>query len=321
MLELKQLVKDYGGRPALKEINFKTETGKIYGFLGPNGAGKSTLLNIISGYIAPTSGKVLIGGYHLAEEPAKAKGLIGYLPELPPLYPDLTPREYLRFVYEIKKLPKKDKEAETRKVLEASGASLVADRLIRHLSKGYRQRVGIAQALLGDPPLIILDEPTVGLDPQQLREVRNLIASLRGRHTVLLSSHLLTEISEVCDQIIILSGGRMIANDTRERIARPQGDSAGETYQIQVKGPVDQLEEPLNKLALACQGIVRELSENEGITSFIFEADCRNDPRENLFFLLSELKLPLLRLERKAFSLEEIFLSAISDDHTAEARE
>ncbi len=218
MIKVTNLTKKYGSNTAIKDLNFEIEKGKIYGFLGPNGAGKSTTMNIITGCLAPTEGTVTIDGYDVYEDPITAKKLIGYLPEMPPLYMDMTPKEYLRFVAEAKGIKSSEITVEVMRVMEKASLENVSNRLIRNLSKGYRQRVGIAMALLGDPEIIILDEPTVGLDPRQIIEIRDLIKSLGEDHTVILSSHILSEIQEVCEHAIIIARGRMVANDTIENI-------------------------------------------------------------------------------------------------------
>ncbi len=218
MIEVKNLCKSYGNDFAVRDVCFTVEKGRIYGFLGPNGAGKSTVMNIITGYISANSGEVLIAGHDILQEPQKARQLIGYLPEIPPLYPDMTVREYLSFAAEIKKVKKSDIPAEVKRCMEKTDVVPMENRLIRNLSKGYRQRVGLSQALIGDPEVVILDEPSVGLDPQQIIEMRELISGLRNDKTVILSSHILSEISAVCDMILIISNGRLIASDTPENL-------------------------------------------------------------------------------------------------------
>ena len=218
MIEVSHLTKKYGGHTAVKDLSFTMEDGKIYGFLGPNGAGKSTTMNIITGCLSATEGDISVGGYDIFEQPEEAKKLIGYLPEIPPLYSDCTPREYLRFVAEAKRIPKAEIQQNLTEVMEKTGITDVADRLCGNLSKGYKQRVGIAQALLGHPKVIILDEPTVGLDPLQIIEIRELIKSLGGEHTVVLSSHILSEVQSVCEEVVVISEGELIACDTIENL-------------------------------------------------------------------------------------------------------
>ena len=218
MIEVKHLTKRYGNHVAVNDLNFTIDKGKVYGFLGPNGAGKSTTMNIITGCLGATEGEVFIDGHSIADEPAQAKRLIGYLPEQPPVYMDMTPAEYLDFVARAKGVPAKGRATQLEAVIEKTHIQEVRNRLIRNLSKGYRQRVGIAQALLGKPEVIILDEPTVGLDPAQIIEIRELIRELGREHTLVLSSHILSEVQAVCDAIMIISKGRLVASDTPENL-------------------------------------------------------------------------------------------------------
>ena len=220
MIEVKNLVKKYGSHLAVDHLNFTVDTGQIYGFLGPNGAGKSTTMNIMTGYLGATEGEVLINGHNILEEPEAAKKCIGYLPEMPPLYTDMKVNEYLKFVAELKKIPKPERQEQIEKVMLMVKIMDVQDRLIKNLSKGYRQRVGLAQAILGYPEVIILDEPTVGLDPKQIIEIRDLIKSLKKKHTVILSSHILSEVSAVCDYVLIISHGKLVASDTPENLGK-----------------------------------------------------------------------------------------------------
>ena len=222
MIKVSGLTKIYGDHIAVDDISFEVKEGHIYGFLGPNGAGKSTTMNIMTGYLSATVGTVEVNGYLMGKDTLKAKKSIGYLPEIPPLYPDMTVREYLAFVADIKSVPKAEKKAEVERVMQATDITSMQKRLIKHLSKGYKQRVGIAQAILGNPKIIILDEPTVGLDPEQIIEVRNLIKSLKGDHTVILSSHILSEISATCDEVLVIANGRMVACDTTENLLKNQ---------------------------------------------------------------------------------------------------
>ena len=220
MIQVNHLVKNYGSHPALKDISMHVKQGQIVGLLGPIGAGKSTTMNILTGYLSATEGEVKIGGYDILKEPMKAKAQIGYLPEIPPLYQDMTVAEYLDFAAKLKKVKKSDRKAEMTRVMKTVKVDSVADRLIRNLSKGYRQRVGLAQALLGNPPLLILDEPTAGLDPNEIMDIRKLIKKMGKEHTIILSSHILTEISAVCDSIIIINKGRIVVEDTLENLTQ-----------------------------------------------------------------------------------------------------
>lgn len=234
MIEVKDLVKRYGSRTAVDHLNFHVKKGQIYGFLGPNGAGKSTTMNMLTGYLAATEGEIRINGHDVSEEPLEARRCIGYLPEVPPLYPDMTPEEYLCFTAELKGIPKESRTKQVDKVMDELGIRDVKERLIRHLSKGYRQRVGLAQALLGDPEVLILDEPMVGLDPKQIIEIRELIKSLGKKHTVILSSHILSEITSICDHVMIISHGRLVASDTPEGLSKYMKDS--DITELRVRG-------------------------------------------------------------------------------------
>ena len=224
MIEVTKLTKKYGGQVAVDELTFRLEKGRIYGFLGPNGAGKSTTMNMITGYLAPTAGTITIDGKDVQKEPEEAKKKVGYLPEIPPLYVDMTVWEYLKFVAELKKIAGKEQNEKVRQVMELTRITDVQDRLIRHLSKGYKQRVGLAQAILGDPEVIILDEPTVGLDPKQIIEIRGLIKQLGREHAVLMSSHILTEVSVVCDHVFIISKGKLVASLDMDQLEKPLED-------------------------------------------------------------------------------------------------
>ncbi len=234
MIEVKDLVKRYSKNTAVDHLNFHVQKGQIYGFLGPNGAGKSTTMNMMTGYLAPTEGQIRINGHDVAEEPMEARKCIGYLPEVPPLYPDMTVLEYLRFAAELKQVPKEGRSAEVERVMGETRIKDMEHRLIRHLSKGYRQRVGLAQALLGDPEVLILDEPMVGLDPKQIIEIRELIRGLGEKHTVLLSSHILSEITSVCDHVLIISHGKLVASGTPENLGSDL--KHGGACELQVRG-------------------------------------------------------------------------------------
>ena len=281
----------------------RDEKGRIYGFLGPNGAGKSTTMNMITGYLAPTSGEVKIDGYDIMKEPEAAKKRIGYLPEVPPLYPDMTVGEYLRFAAQLKKIPSGQRAKEVQRCMELAQLSEVKSRLIANLSKGYKQRVGLAQAVLGNPGIIILDEPTVGLDPKQMIEIRQLICSLGEKHTVILSSHILSEVSAVCDEILIISQGKLVASDTPEGLAEKQKGAS--ILKLSAKGRKEDLENVLQNLPGTEGYTVRQ--EKEEAVAEIREG-AGQDVREGLFYALAEKKMPILSLERSGGSLEEIFL-------------
>ena len=310
MIEVRDLVKRYGRHTAVDHLSFTVEGGQAYGFLGPNGAGKSTTMNIMTGYLGPTEGEVLVDGHSMTEEPEAAKRRIGYLPEQPPLYPDMTVEEYLSFAAALKRVPARGREEELERVAGLTMLTGVEGRLIRNLSKGYRQRVGIAQALLGDPEIVILDEPTVGLDPKQIIEIRALIRDLTQRHTVILSSHLLAEVQAVCDRILIIRQGRMVASGTPAELER---DLAGERFlQVTLKAGADQ------GLALL-QGIpgagAAELLPGaaEGESAFRLER-AGGDLREAVFRACAREGIPLLGLTAGGMTLEDVFLQLTADD-------
>lgn len=246
MIEVKDLVKRYSKNIAVDHLNFHVQKGQIYGFLGPNGAGKSTTMNMMTGYLAPTEGQILINGYDVAEEPMEARKCIGYLPEIPPLYPDMTVLEYLRFAAELKQVPKNERSTEIERVMDETRIKDMENRLIRHLSKGYKQRVGLAQALLGDPEVLILDEPMVGLDPKQIIEIRELIRGLGQKHTVILSSHILSEISSICDHVLIISNGKLVASDTPENLGSYMKHT--DAMELQVRGSKEACEQAIELL-------------------------------------------------------------------------
>ncbi len=311
MIEVKNLTKRYGNTLAVSDLSFRVESGQVYGFLGPNGAGKSTTMNIITGCLAATEGQVIINGHDIFEEPDKAKKCIGYLPEIPPLYPDMTPYEYLTFVGMAKGLKGDELKDGIEKVCAIAGISDVSKRLIRNLSKGYKQRVGVAQALIGDPEIIILDEPTVGLDPIQIIEIRDLIKELGKDHTVILSSHILSEVSAICDEILIISKGQLVANDTTENLSTLfETDSV---IEIQVKGAVDTIREILENIS-GVTGVKITSANTEGIITAEVTADKDKDIRETVFYAMQQANCPLLSMNVKKTSLEDVFLSLTSGE-------
>jgi len=303
LIEVKNLVKKYGDHTAVDHLSFTVEKGQIYGFLGPNGAGKSTTMNIMTGYLGATDGEVLINGHDILKEPEAAKKSIGYLPELPPLYMDMTVMEYLKFSAELKKIKKEDREAEIEKALKLVKLADVQDRLIKNLSKGYKQRVGLAQAILGFPEIIILDEPTVGLDPKQIIEIRELIRELAKEHTVILSSHILAEIREVCDYIMIISKGKLVASDTPEHLEELMNGS--DTIHIETRAEKETVREILSGLKDIED--VTYTQENEILKAEVKTKE-RKDIREVIFSAFAEAKCPLLTLQKTTVSLEEVFL-------------
>ena len=307
MIEVKNLVKKYGDHTAVDHLSFHVDKGQIYGFLGPNGAGKSTTMNIMTGYIASTSGEVLIDGHNILEEPEAAKKCIGYLPEQPPLYFDMTVAEYLKFAAELKKVPKNERETQ----MELTGITAMANRLIKNLSKGYKQRVGLAQAILGYPEIIILDEPTVGLDPKQIIEIRELIRKLSEEHTIILSSHILSEVSAVCDYIMIINHGKLVASDTTENLMNHSLGS--NTLELTVKGEKQDVEKMLRDVE-EIQKLEWKQGENEKTVSMVITTEEKTDIREKLFYMMAEAKMPILNMQFTKVSLEDIFLELTQNE-------
>ena len=315
MIEVKNLVKKYGNHTAVDHLNFTIEEGHVYGFLGPNGAGKSTTMNIMTGYLGATEGEVLINGHDILKEPEEAKKQIGYLPELPPLYMEMTVHEYLEFVAELKGIAKKKRGESINEVEKMVKIWEVENRLIKNLSKGYRQRVGLAQAVLGYPPIIILDEPTVGLDPKQIIEIRDLIKSLGKKHTVILSSHILSEVSAVCDYVMIIAKGQLVASDTPENLSKLMLGS--NTVTCTVHGTRKQLVPALN--ALDAKEIQYENTPNEEQIKVKITTEKDKDIREELFYALAKANCPILELTSSSMSLEDVFLE-LTDDSGKAAR-
>lgn len=302
MIEINNLVKKYGDHVAVDDLSLTVEPGKIYGFLGPNGAGKSTTMNIITGYLGATSGEVKINGHDIFKEPEEAKKCIGYLPEIPPLYVDMTVREYLDFVAELKKLEKSLRKRYVEEAMETTGITDVANRMIRNLSKGYRQRVGFAQAILGYPEIIILDEPTVGLDPKQIIEIRELIRKLGEKHTVMLSSHILTEISAVCDHVFIISKGKLVASDATENLVSLM--SGAQEIEVTVRTDASEAQKELASITEVSKVEVK----NEDAGELIVYAKKGADVRESVFRALAEKHFAVLEMHTIEKSLEDVFL-------------
>ncbi len=318
MIQVRNLTKRYGNKSAVENVSFDIEAGKIYGFLGPNGAGKSSTMNIITGCIAATSGSVTVGGHDIFKDPNAAKKHIGYLPENPPLYLDMTPREYLTFVAEAKGVGAEKTYLQVNRVMEQTSITDVADKLMGNFSKGYCQRVGIAQALLGDPEVIILDEPTVGLDPKQIIEIRDLIRELGKTKTVILSSHILGEISAVCDQIMILSQGRLVANDTPEQLELTM--NTGDRLKLVAKGTMDRCEEILKTVSDIAE-YTAEFFPNEGCTHITLTAEEGRDIRETVFSAFADARVSLLHMATERMTLEDIFLKLTTPDIEPEDEE
>ena len=313
MIEISNLVKKYGDHVAVDNLSLTIEPGKIYGLLGPNGAGKSTTMNILTGYIGATSGTVKINGYDILDQPEEAKKCVGYLPELPPLYMDMTVAEYLKFVAELKKIEKKKRKEMINDAMEMTGVFDVSERLIKNLSKGYRQRVGFAQAVLGYPQIIILDEPTVGLDPKQIIEIRGLIKKLGENHTVILSSHILTEISAVCDHVFIISKGKLVASDATENLINLM--STEQNIDIIAK-----CDEAVARQVIENVSDVKEVKfeqpEEDDTVKFVVRAQKGCDIREGLFKAFCDRNITLLEMHSAVKSLEDVFLELTGEGET-----
>lgn len=299
MIEVKNLTKRYGAVKALDDVSFSADSGEVLGLLGPNGAGKSTTMNILTGYLGATSGTVLIDGIDILEEPKKAKAKIGYLPEQPPLYQDMTVRRYLEFIFDLKKvrLPKREHIDEVMAIVKIAD---VSERVIRNLSKGYRQRVGFAGALMGNPPVLILDEPTVGLDPKQIIDFRKLVKSLGKKHTIIFSSHVLSEVAAICDRIVMINNGRIVADSATDRLS--EAVSGGGVLLLEVEGAASTVRE-----AIGSVDGVRRVTRGAGNT-YTVDYDSETDVRRGVFNALSKAGCPILMMRSGGLTLEESFL-------------
>ncbi len=304
MIKVKDLVKNYGSFEAVKGLNMNVEKGQIVGLLGPNGAGKSTTMNIITGYISASSGSVMVDGHDIMAEPKAAKKAIGYLPEIPPLYMDMTVVSYLKFVAELKGVASKDRPAEVKRVMQVVSITDRAGRIISKLSKGYKQRVGLAAALIGNPPILILDEPTVGLDPSQVVEIRELIKSLKDEHTVILSSHILSEVSEVCDHIIIINDGVVVAEDTPENLSDTYSNQSHVIMEI--KGEKAAVSAVLDEIEYVDSYDFK--GESDGIVTVALKLNTDEDKNDDLFYVFADKRMPVHKVSRENLSLEEVFL-------------
>jgi len=317
MIEVQGLTKRYGPVTAVSDVSFRVEAGEILGFLGPNGAGKTTTMRIITGFMPPTDGKAIVAGYDVLDQPLEAKRRTGYLPETPPLYPDMTVREYLTFVAKIKGVPSREVRS---RVDDAMAKTRVADMSKRHcgkLSKGYRQRVGLAQALLHNPEVLVLDEPTAGLDPKQINDTRQLIRDLGGSHTIVLSTHILTEVSQTCQRVVIINNGRVVAVDTPENLtARLRGS---ETMFLQVAGPADAVESSLTRIAGVSR--VKTTPAREGITDVEVDCERGQDVRRELSAAVVGGGWGLLELRPMRMSLEDVFLRLTEEDEANRPQE
>lgn len=313
MVEVKNLTKCYGNIKAVDDISFNVEAGEILGFLGPNGAGKSTTMNMITGYISSTSGTVTIDGSEILDDPKKTKQKIGYLPEIPPLYVDMTVRKYLEFMFDLKKvkLPKKEHIEEVMRLVRISEQS---ERIIKNLSKGFRQRVGFAQALLGNPPVLILDEPTVGLDPKQIIEIRKLIKSLGKKHTVIFSSHVLSEISATCDRIIVISNGKIVADAKTDELSTSV--SGEQKLALQIEGTSADIISAIKKIpAVIRVNKLQNLRENTA--KYMVEYEKGVDVRRDVFSAMARIGCPILDMQSGNETLEDMFLKLTTSEQTA----
>ena len=304
MIEIKNLTKYYGDKRALHDVSFDVREKELLGLLGPNGAGKSTLMNILTGFLSSTSGYVSINGHDILEEPMQAKQRIGYLPENPPLYPDMSVREYLRFVCELKRIPKSSADRQIAEILSLVKIFDVADRVIRNLSKGYKQRVGLAQALIGKPEILILDEPTIGLDPKQIIEIRNLIRALKKDHTIILSSHVLSEIQSLCDRVVIIYDGKIVAMDTPLALSKRM--TASNRLSLTVGSESERVLDVLR--GIDGVGRVSKLREEGGYLQFDIFSSPGIDIRRNVFSAMAENAWPILEMRANELTLEDIYL-------------
>ena len=306
MITVQDLTKYYGFTPAISRLTFEVGRGEIVGFLGPNGAGKTTTLKILAGFMPPTSGQAFINGYDCVTDSLAVRRSLGYLPETAPLYTELTVSEFLRFAARAKGVDSKREPTEVDRVVEACGLGEVRNTLISSLSKGFRQRLGLAQALLHSPPLLILDEPTIGLDPAQIVEIRQLIKDLSGDHTVVLSSHILPEVSQLCQRVIIINKGQIVASDTPENLSRQLGQ--GSRQRIEVRGPASEVMAALRGLA-GVKDVV-----HQGENAFLVEAGEDQELRPEIARLVVARGWDLLTMQAQDFTLEEVFLNLVTEE-------
>ncbi|MCX7711734.1 MAG: ABC transporter ATP-binding protein [Clostridia bacterium] len=315
MIEIQNLTKKYGQIKAVNNLNFTVEKGEILGFLGPNGAGKSTTMNIITGFMPSTEGTVKVCGYDIAEEPKEVKRRIGYLPEIPPLYMDMTVKEYLDFVSELKMVDRSKRKGQMDDIMELVKVSDVRHRLIKNLSKGYKQRVGLAQALVGTPDVLILDEPTVGLDPKQIIEIRKLIKALGKQHTIILSSHILPEVSAVCERVVIINKGEIAAIDTPENLSKNFGSSS--KFSVTIAGPKSSVVGAIKEI-YGVMIVEAHIEKDNDVINYYIESTKEVDIRRPLFFAMAKAGYPILELKSMDMSLEDIFLQLTTDEKGVE---
>lgn len=311
MIEVKNVTKKYGNFLAVDNISFMVKDGEVVGFLGPNGAGKSTTMNMITGFIEPTEGTIIVNGYDVLKKPISAKKQIGYMPEGVPLYSDLTVKEFVNYMAELKRVPRKEKKEKVEKALEQTGIKDVEKKLIRNLSRGYKQRVSLAGALIGDPEVIILDEPTVGLDPKQITEIRKLIKDLGKEHTVILSSHILSEVSQICERVIIINKGRIIAIDTPENLEKKTQEKNVLLLTVEDKNNyMKNLQKDLPEM-LECKLIKNN---DDGTLQYMIKSDADIDLRKNLFDILPKNNVTIFELKKAEKSLEDAFITLVDEN-------
>lgn len=311
MIEVKNVTKKYGNFLAVDNISFTVKDGEVVGFLGPNGAGKSTTMNMITGFIEPTEGTIIVNGYDVLKKPISAKKQIGYMPEGVPLYSDLTVKEFVNYMAELKRVPRKEKKEKVEKALEQTGIKDVEKKLIRNLSRGYKQRVSLAGALIGDPEVIILDEPTVGLDPKQITEIRKLIKDLGKEHTVILSSHILSEVSQICERVVIINKGRIIAIDTPENLEKKTQEKNVLLLTVEDKNNyMKNLQKDLPEM-LECKLIKNN---DDGTMQYMIKSDADIDLRKNLFDILPKNNVTIFELKKAEKSLEDAFITLVDEN-------
>ncbi len=311
MIEIQNLTKKYGQIKAVSNLNFTVEKGEILGFLGPNGAGKSTTMNIITGFIPSSEGTVKVCGYDIMENPREVKKRIGYLPELPPLYYDMTVKEYLNFISQLKLVDKSKKKSQLDDIMELVKITDVRNRLVKNLSKGYKQRVGLAQALVGSPDVLVLDEPTVGLDPKQIIEIRKLIKALGKQHTIILSSHILPEVSAVCERVVIINKGQIAAVDTPENLSKGFGTAS--RLSVTIAGPKSSVEGYIKEI-YGVKYVEQNIEKEKDVVNYIVESDKDIDVRKPLFFAMAKAGYPIIELKSLDMSLEDIFLQITTEE-------
>lgn len=318
MIQVENVTKKYGSFVAVNNINFEIEEGEIVGFLGPNGAGKSTTMNMITGFIEPTSGRIIVDGYDISKKPRKAKRQIGYMPEGVPLYSDLTVKEFVTYMAELKGIPSKEKKEKVKKVLDATGLAEVSNKLTKNLSRGYKQRVSMAGALVGDPKVIILDEPTVGLDPKQVTEIRALIKELGKEHTVILSSHILSEVSQICNRVIIINKGEIVAIDTPENLENKVVNE--NSVYVTVEDPENKMENIKEKLEKVKE--IKLVNENEDKTKkYIIKAENEVDIRKEIFETLAKEGITIFEMKKADATLEDAFMKLINTEEPIPSEE